>query len=515
MKLLLYLGLTKKQYWQRTAQGWQALNEKPSPDKPVWVVTNLSEEGFVEVEIPRVFGQDRQSLLQRQLMTHFPETDYRTRLKLTHGTQLLDKLAPTHHTLFGITNAKKIDDILNEEDIQLAALSSASLLLAQTGRHKALPKTLFVVLSDTESLRIVFIKNHIPCLTRLAAIPDREEGRVDAQIEEIIRTQRYLENTRALEKGHALPVLLLGDATECSAPLAQAGFSIVASPLPRGTTPPANGWHPLFDLAIQKHTDGQLAPMARRTRYLASRIRRQAWITSACLVLSGIAIASLHINGMQSILHEQKQTASTIATLNRQHTELDHQASAFGASSDLIRRALALDTHEMLEAPSFEHQLTQIAQTLDKATHTTVAGQSIRLSLLKWAIVSPNTAPCADNRTSPSKEASNTTAPATPDTPNASATSPLASDSSPPQQAQISFDLVLPSGLTQRSRLDMIRNISTHLKDLPDIQIFEDPYVGLSHATLKGGAQTSTDETPVRWCITLPGQTLPTESPTP
>ncbi len=505
MKLLLYLGLTQKQYWQRTAQGWQALNEKPPSDKPVWVVTNLPEEGFAEIEIPRVFGKDRQDLLQRQLATHFPETGYRARLNLPHGTSLLDKLAPTRHTLFGVSNAQKIDDILDEEDIQVAALCSTSLLLTQLGRHKTLPKTLFVVLADTESLRIIFIKNRIPYLTRLTAIPvsDTDAGRIDTQIEEIIRTHRYLENTHSLEEGQRLSVLLLGDATEFATPLSRAGLSIATPPPPWDSVSSTHRWHPIFDLAIHRPAYGQLAPTARRARYLAGHLRRQAWITSIGLVLLGVMLASLHINDMRSILHEKEQAATTIATLNQQSAELDRQTLAFGASSELIRRALALDTREILEAPSFEHQLTQIAQALHTAaSNTSVTGHAIRLNLLHWAIISPSTPPCVDDRTMPAKEGSSNTAP-TDSAPSAS------------QQAQISFDLLLPSGLTQRSRLDMVRNLSTQLKSIPNIQLWGDPNISLSHATLKGGAQTSIDETPLRWCMTLTQPPPTTESPMP
>lgn len=532
MTLLLYLGLTRRQYWQRTAQGWQALNEQPRPNQPVWVVTNLAEEGYAEIDIPRVFGKDRTDLLQRQLAGHFPETDYRARLNLPHGLSLLDKFAPTRHTLFGITNAKKIDDILDEENIQVAALCPTSMLLTRLARHRSLPETLFVVISDTESIRIVFIKNRIPHLTRLAAIPVSVSAshQVDAQIEEIIRTHRYLENTRALRKDEHLSVLLLGDAAEFSAPLSRAGLTIVAPPSSWNTAAPAHAWHPVFDLAIHKQPYGQLAPMARRTRFLASRMRRYAWITSACLVLFGMAIASLHMNDMLSTLHETEQASTAMGTLNQQNAELDRQIDALGANSDLVHRALALDTREILEAPSFGHQLTQIAQALHEATqisnapNASLATQPIRLSRMDWTLLAPGATPCADDQTTLPKNgvpgvhaAMPASSPPSPSTSSSTSPPPFsaAGDATTPQQAQISFDLSLPPGISPRSRLDRVRSISAHLQDIPNLQLLGDPNVSLGHATLKGGAQSSTDETRLRWCMTLPGPTPVSGSQTP
>ena len=78
MKTVLHLTPGGSQYWLKGRDGWQPHDGPPSG--PVWVVTDLAEEGFAEIQIPRIFGRDRQNYVSRQVASRFPDTPYRTTL---------------------------------------------------------------------------------------------------------------------------------------------------------------------------------------------------------------------------------------------------------------------------------------------------------------------------------------------------------------------------------------------------------------------------------------------------
>lgn len=304
MKTLLHLSPAGRQYWRRTRQGWQPLTGDPDTRDPLWVVTDLAEESFAEIETPRLYGRDRNDLLDRQLATRFPDTPYRSRLKVDHGGKLIERLVPTRFTLFGITAADKLNAEFDARNISIAALCPTSLLLTRMARHKQLPPDLFVVLPSTAGLRIVFVKNRIPILTRLAPIPDQ----VAAQAEEIIRTHRYLENVRTLQRGsQPPPVMILGNAAAFAAPLGAARLELVAPPPPWNNAA-YNDWRlPLFDLALREQPFGQLAPVARRTVYLARRLRQGALAAAAAAVVAGLLAAGTNAADIFGIVRDKEQ----------------------------------------------------------------------------------------------------------------------------------------------------------------------------------------------------------------
>lgn len=78
MATVLHISAAGPVWWEKTAAGWGSAS---GPGQgPVWVVTDLAEEAFVEINVPRIFGADRVSYIQRQLASKFPETVFRLAL---------------------------------------------------------------------------------------------------------------------------------------------------------------------------------------------------------------------------------------------------------------------------------------------------------------------------------------------------------------------------------------------------------------------------------------------------
>ncbi|MBP9712330.1 MAG: hypothetical protein KBD60_01400 [Sterolibacterium sp.] len=501
---LLHLTSAGAQRWQRTRQGWQALpaDTPIDPLNPLWVVTDLAEESFVDIEIPRLYGRDRGDLIERQLATRFPDTLYRTRLNLAHSPGLAERMAPTRHTLFGLGGADKIDALFDAntdshtgaDTLPIAALCPTSLLLTHLGRHKSLPADLFIILPSPQALRIVVLKNRLPVLTRLVTVA------ADAaqQAEEIIRTHRYLENTRVLVRGAPPPpTLILGDRTAYSAPLAAARFELIAPPPPWSSQPPADWRFPLFDLAVQKQPFGQLAPIRRRTVYFTQTLRRLAYRATLASLLTGAVAAGFNVDELFTHLNEKSQNQHTTEQMNQQLAELEQHSARFGVSHDFMQRALALQQNEITDAPAFDRQLRQIAHALDDPD----TARNIRLSHLEWRLLPAGATACEKWRTS-----------AAPDTPGSPQEAPAAEPSTtettatPPSQAEIQFELLLGAS-SPRVRLETLRRLSARLHALDGIKLFNDPSTTLNKETLRGGAQADSSDKNPSVCLSLPGAT--------
>jgi hypothetical protein len=411
-----------------------------------------------------------------------------------HGQHLADQLAPTHHTLFGLGGADKIDALFDATALTLAALCPTSLLLTQLGRHKSLPADLFIVLPNPHALRIVVLKERMPVLTRLVPVA----GDAAQQAEEIVRTHRYLENTRILPRGvNPPPTLILGDSSALAAPLAAARFQLLAPPPPWNRTPPADWRFPLFDLAVDKQPFGQLAPTHRRTVHLAQRLRHFTRNATIFSLLSGLIAAGFNVNEIRAARHEQSQNQNTTERMNRQLTELSQHGMRFSADKDLMQRVLTLHQDEILATPSFDRQLRQIAEAL---TGSEGIGH-VRLARLEWHLLAPGAIACEKWRTPPQTDAQN---PAPPTTPETSAALTVDTPASA-RRAEIQFELQLPAS-PPRLRLETLRHLSTRLQALEGVQLISDPSVQLNKETLRGGAQAESSDKPPVVCLTLPGK---------
>lgn len=480
MKTVLHLTSAGAQYWRKSHDGWQA-HEGP-PAGPVWVITDLPEETFAEIQIPRIFGRDRQNFVARQITNRFPDTPYRITLPVRPSGGLMDRIAPPRQTLLGLDAAPRINAALDALSVPLAGVWSTSMLLASIGCKRSLPPELFVVLPGLDALRIVVIKNRLPVLSRLIAGVTQPSD----QVAEITRTLRHLENTRVLDRGvHRHCVLLLGDTQGAAALLAQEHLDLLPPPPPWVKQPPSDWRFALFDLALRAPV-GQLAPLSRRTQFVAAQVRQAAYLAAALCLGAALWAANGSVRyilaGHSSRLHMQAN-AQALAT---QMGEVDHKLVQFGVTAQTVRSAVALDREEVSSAPSLSTQLQQLGVVIGQH-------EAVRLGQLSWSVLPPGRPACSG--TSGAAAA-----------PDASAGTPLK------RLVEISFDVTLPDGLREKARAQTVASLSALLAKLDGATLVRDPAKGMDKAALSGGGGRAGTDKAMSWCMTLPGTPM---APTP
>lgn len=479
MKNVLYLATSGTQLWRKRRAGWQAYDGHP--DGPVWVVTDLAEESFDEIQIPRIFGRDRQGFIARQLASHFPDTPFCAALPNYPGGSFMDRIAPPRQSLLGLDAASKVNAALDALAAPLAGVWTTSMLLTQIGSKKALPSDLFVVLPTVDALRIVFIKKRVPVLSRL--IPGVTQA--SDQAAEITRTLRHLENTRVLDrnmKRHA--VLLLGKAQGMTHLLAKDHLELIDAPAPWSTKPPTDWRFVLFDLALTLPA-GQLASLSRRAGFVAARLRAPAYGVAAVSLGLALWASGANLGEIMATQSSQNEIQRHMQYLARQASAVEQEMAGFGVPADLVHRAVALDQEEIAAAPSLPAQMQQLGQIMGQQP-------ALRLSQFEWRMVPSGEAPC--NRGAPSSTG----------TPAA----PPAEGTAPKRQVEISFDITLPQEQPAKARAQTVASLSAKLAKLEGVALILDPAKDLPQATLSGGSASPATEKPMSWCLTLPSQAV-------
>ncbi|MDD5030857.1 MAG: hypothetical protein PHH58_15390 [Rhodoferax sp.] len=481
MKTVMHISSTGVQYWRRQAHTWQACDSLASGS--LWVVCNLPEESFAEIEIPRIFGRDRQNFIHRQLSSRFPDTPYRTVLTQPGSGSFMDRLAPPRQTIFGVDSAQRINEALAAHpSCPVAGVWATSMLMAQLSAHKSLPNELFVVLPADDGLRIVFIKNQLPVLSRL--VPGADHAAEQAA--EIARTVRHLENSRVLARSsEPRNVLLLDQRPDIEPWLAQERLTRVLAPPAWRKKPPLDWRFALFDLAVASPA-GQLAPLSRRTRFVANRLRPLVYGAAGLCVGIGIWASVGSLNDIASGLAQRKLVQQRVDLLTQQSTDVEQKIAAFGVSAQTVRNAVVLEQDEISSVPPVAthlHQLSDIVSAFDP----------VRLHQLDWKILAVGQPACVNSATP---------APAVnPAQPTEAAL--------PKRVIEISFKINWPDRQGERIRNQGIADLSTQLAKIQGIQLLADPAQGLKLNPLSGGdtaAKKSAEEF-LTWCFTVPGTT--------
>lgn len=482
MKQVLHLGATGDQVWRHDGKGWQAVDAAAASDS-LWVLADLPEESFSEVRVPRLFGRDRAAFIARQLSSAFPETPYRSFLTPPQD-EAFGSLLPTRQILFGINAAERLDQAIAASTAPVAGVWPVSLLLARLCRHKDLPRNLVVALPGAGSLRIVYLRNGMPLLTRLTGTPEA----ADAQVEQVVRTLGYLEKNQTLpqpRQGH--PVLFLGGGGAVREALYAAGLSPVESPVRRGR--PAVSLHALFDLVVGS-PEGQLAPLPRRTRHLGRALDRQS--RTAALAVAATGVLALGSSGIAVVaeMKERQPLQAQIARLEALAATLDHEIARYKAPPELVRRVIELDEKQIATVPPFADHLRLVAAALS-------GDASQRLRQLQWRLLQPGELPCgiASDAANPDAEAEAQADPAT-----------------QTRRVELGFDLALPESYGPRERAQRLGQMSSRLDAIAGARVWKDASRTYAGGSLSGGTQPPSLSA-YAWCLTLPGEPVAETGP--
>jgi hypothetical protein len=476
LKTLLHLSPEGAQFWRKISGQWLAVED--SGGGSVWVVSDMAEETLTEIQIPRLYGRDRAGFISRQLASRFPETPYKTALPASAQTGLLNRLAPLRQTLLALDAKERVDQVLDGLDARLVGLWSTSGLLARLGVSSALPANLFIVVPASQSMRILFLKNRVPIISRLI----RESGTSQSVTAEIIRTLRHLENTKVIEReGDKPPVMVLGDSEGIAQGLTDERMTLIDAPKSLRKAGTSDFKFALFDLALQS-PPGQLAPLSRRTAHVAADLNKLSFAIAAATV--GIALWVL-ISSFDRARNDRTAitgSQTTLAALRVKLAMTDKSIAAFPVPSELVKNSLRLERDELLAAPSMPKQLTLISMAL-------AAEPSLRLGRLDWAVESPLSPPCPTDTP---------VAPAAAPVPTAAASDAVSSAIS----NQISFDVLMPPSLIGKARTSAIAALSERLAKIPGVTLQQDPARLQTASSLAGGSrQKGTESSTVSWCM--------------
>jgi hypothetical protein len=476
MASVLHINAAGVTWWGHGANGWSILPEQRTGR--VWVVTDLAEEALAEITVPRIFGTDRSRFVERQLTNRFPETVFRAAPQV--GGSLMNRLAPPVQTLAAVEPAERIKTVLAGLTLPVAGVWSTSVLLSQLAQKQSPAANVLVVLSQASGMRIVFLKNHTPVLTRLVAAANTAAE----QSVEILRTVRHLENTRVIERGkQRFPVLLLGTGDGLASVLAADRLDAVAPAAQRDTADGDGGYGQLFDLVI-KSPPGQMAPLGYRTTYVAGQLAKTARVAGVVCLVAALVAASGSIRAIISDQRDRAQLQDSGVLLNAKIAELDAALAGFGVSPNLLRTALTVDSTEIVSAPDLQAHLLVLSQAVSRV-------EGARVRSLQWQVLEATEVACG-------KEAGAAV-------PVAAPVAVAEEPSTPTRKVELQLVISLAPGTGPRLRLQQAAELSRHIRQTAGITVLSDPVARVREGDLGAGSAQSDETSDLAWCAALPG----------
>lgn len=473
MSTVLYLSPGGRELWQRDKSGWRQI--EASDRGHAWVVTDLSEESLQVATSPRLFGRDRSSFVERQLAARYPDSNYRGALVANRGTDIVEALAPTRNVLFGIDAAPRLDADLDALGVSVAGVWPMSMLLARLGQERSLPPSLFLVLPGPGTLRIVYVKDRNPVLTRLTLTPNE----IKAQVDEIVRTVRHLENTQILPRGQQHPVLMLANIGSMDEVLSAAHLQPVKLPAYQKSFP--LDWRfPLFDLALRS-APGQVAPISRRIGYLSNRLSKAARYLAVIIAFAGVAAAGGNVANILDLVGENRSIVESVQMQSLRLAEVESEISRYGIAPELVMTAIAVHQREIASVPTLASSLQLVAKAIG-------GDPALRLTEFQARLILPSASTCGVDLTSEDGMK------------RPEATSPGVDK----RRMEIGFELAVPATYGPRDRAQTLRMVSGNLGNTDALTLWTDASRDIASGNLRGGTVVGV-ATRLGWCLTVPG----------
>ena len=485
MHNLVHVSVNGSVWWEKTSDGWRIIDALDANAKsPVWVVTDLAEETFTEIKVPRVFGSDRANYIRRQLANRFPDSVFRIALPAPQAGGLMDRLAPPSQILTAVEPADRVELALAHIKAPVAGVWTTSMLMARMGQRASMPAHLFVVLIQPGGMRILFIKHRVPVLTRMITAPLTDVE----QAAEIIRTLRHLENTHMVERSkERYGLLLMGGNAVLQAKLIEDRLTVLALPNRWNVHEGKGNWsHILFDLAI-KTPQGQLAPLKYRIGFLVKEVKKFTRLSSIFFTLTAIGLVSL--SAVSAIQAQRTSTAlkQQIHSVGVKVTAADAEIAVFGVSPDFVRKAIALDTDEVINAPDMHQHIASLS-------HIIGSMPDVRIKSWHWRVLEVADVACTKDITS------------------ASSSTEIAEtglDSNPEQmgvrKVEMQMTVTFAEGSGPSLLLQQTENISSQIKKWKGALVIRDPALSLRKTNIsiaslirpQSGSETG-------WCVSVP-----------
>jgi hypothetical protein len=484
MTIVVQVTVNGSTWWKKTTAGWLGVEQSEVDVKePVWVVTDLAEETFTELSVPRIFGPDRNNFILRQLANRFPESVFRIALPPPQTGGLMDRLAPPSQTLTAVEPADRVELALAKIKSPIAGVWSTSMLMARIGQRASMPQHLFVILSQPNGLRILFIKHRVPVLTRLVTSAETAQEKAS----EVIRTLRHLENTHVVERNtERYGVLLMGGEDEFAKKLAEDRLTLLSLPKKWQNKTIENWSFVLFDQAVKKPS-GQLAPIKYRTTYLAKEVSKYASIATGLVVFVAACIATNTVLDSVKQRNHTQQLRQQLAAVSSEMSTVEEAISSYGVSPEEVKKAVEVDKTEIEIAPNMEQHMQQAGVIISQLPQ-------LRLKSWSWRILGEADPICMADGMS------------TPDT----GTSEIESVTTDVQETtskhkvELKLAIVFPNGMSPTQFEQQTTQISNQLKAWKGSKLIQDPVKDLQKGSISiASAQLAPVAKETVWCVSL------------
>lgn len=531
--VLLYISPQGASYWRRRPDSaarhpgaanspdaadathhWQACSGPLSPTEPIWLLTDIAAETLLEVSTPPLRGRDLRDLHARLLDQHFLHTQWRTSWRprraaaanscllfaIDPASELENALPQPAQANEDVAGAAKASNV-SKDAVEIAGISSTTLLLAELALESGMPAELFVILPLDYGTRIVFMRQGRPLLTRLTQGGDAQTA--TTLLEEIKRTQRHLNNTLLQAEANVdadadnnstakasdqhpphIPgnILLLAQTDALATTLRAAGYTLLPAPacwrqLSQNNAATQQASFALFDLAWQQTrrpsaSHRQLLPPAYRAHQRLTHLRRKLLLAGALIMLGASALFALQLTQYQQLQQQLQQQQTALQQLQQQLTP-SHDTQHTDLSVPLLQQAVHIHRHALeSRAPSmFAQQLQQLAQALAQATPPT-----FRLHTLSWRLLDAGQAACAQAPHQQNEK-----------------------DGTHQPQAELKFSAQLELAAHEQTP----PSLSNQLRQLPAATLLLDPQREQPGQVLQGGSQLPAQRTLAQWCLSM------------
>lgn len=471
MRTVLWIDSEGSRWWIHQRGRWVQVDNAPA-GAPTYVITDLADEAFAELTLPRLFGKDRVDYLQRQLALRFPESRYRALLPPAQDQGWIERLAPRKQVVAAIESSEGVDSVLHPlNDRPVIGVWSASEALAHIGSRRGMPPNLFVLVHNKEHLRIVFLKQRIPLLTRRV----RTAQAPLACANELVRTLRHLENTHAVDRdGQRFGVLVLGSDGALAQHWGSERLDLVSAH--------PEACEPLLLDAVTRGLPGQLAPLGVRIHYVSAQVRRAAWVATASVLALTVWLGAGMASDRWQQYQAHKQVLDQVTQLQFTSQRLEREIAAYGVDPVVVKKALQIDSAEIEAVPGLQEKLLLLSQAMNKLDG------GVRIQSLSWSLKKSQGEVCSD----PAKSKGST------------AEAPAAA---PEPALEVRVELTR-LGNTPWERERSLRAANDVFRAMQNVTVVEDPAKRLRSASVSVGGQRSGADDAIAWCMRWPGATV-------
>ena len=282
-----YLSVNEQASW--SLRGDQLLESEATSGTPAVVVLDIADEAHAVDSIPLVRGSgDAAMLARRRLAREFPGVSLTTLLTVRKRPR--DAVADV--VLMAADTAARHSAVLEQLSKQhsLRGVYTPALLVAEWLRRAGQAvRQVLVVLPTPAGLRLVFVDQGRPLLSRLMPLVDGEAAAV-----EIGRTVQYLHNTQRVRRDTPVQIWFWGMEESRVSAYLPAGdtYRVAVTPAAaRLPNPASEGFPALLRMVAIKPSADQLAPHELRIGWYALLARRWCRGLAAAALVMGFATA--------------------------------------------------------------------------------------------------------------------------------------------------------------------------------------------------------------------------------